>query len=74
MLNRIVTLIFSKFPLFLNQVHLFNNRASSSHVGPVAVGVFSKEEKAGQEEFGGPQTLSVDERNPSLEQGKLRCI
>jgi hypothetical protein len=32
--------------------------------------VFPKEEKVEQEEFGGPQAPSVEERNPSLEQGK----
>jgi hypothetical protein len=29
------------------------------------VGVFPKEEKVEQEEFGGPQAPSVEERNPS---------
>jgi hypothetical protein len=38
------------------------------------VGVFPKEEKVEQEEFGGQQALSVEERNPSLEQGKPQCI
>jgi hypothetical protein len=31
------------------------DRASSSHVGPIAVGIFPKEEKVAQEEFSGPQ-------------------
>jgi hypothetical protein len=38
------------------------------------MGVFPKEEKVKQEEFRGPQTSSVEERNTSLEQGKPRCI
>jgi hypothetical protein len=38
------------------------------------MGVFPKEEKVEQEEFGGPQTLSVEESNLSLEQGKPQCI
>jgi hypothetical protein len=50
------------------------NRASSSHVGLVAVGVFLKEEKVEQEEFGGPHAPSSEELNPPLEQGKFRCI
>jgi hypothetical protein len=35
------------------------DRASSSHVGPITVGVFLKEEKVEQEEFGGPQNPQV---------------
>jgi hypothetical protein len=38
------------------------------------MGVFPKEEKVDQEEFGGPQAPSSEELNPSLEQGKPRCI
>jgi hypothetical protein len=48
--------------------------AWSSHVGPVIVGVFPKDDKVEQEEFGGPQAQSSEELNPSLEQGKPRCI
>jgi hypothetical protein len=38
------------------------------------MGVFPKEEKVEKEEFGGPQSPNIEERNPSLEQGKPRCI
>jgi hypothetical protein len=38
------------------------------------MGVFPKEEKVEQEEFEGPRAPSVEERNPSLEQGKPQCI
>jgi hypothetical protein len=46
----------------------------SSHLGPVAVGVFPKEEKVEQEELGGPQALSSEDPNFLLEQDKPRCI
>jgi hypothetical protein len=45
------------------------DHASSSHVGPVAMGMFLKEEKVEQEVSGGPQAPSCEELNPSLEQG-----
>jgi hypothetical protein len=34
-----------------------------SHVGTITVGIFLKEEKVEQEEFGGPQAPSIEERN-----------
>jgi hypothetical protein len=46
----------------------------TSHVGPVVVGVFPKEEKVEQEVLGGPQAPSSEELNLSLEQGKPWCI
>jgi hypothetical protein len=46
----------------------------SSHVGPIVVWIFLKEEKVEQEEFRGPQAPSIEEHNPMLEQGKPRCI
>jgi hypothetical protein len=45
-----------------------------SHVGTIVVGIFLKEEKVEQEEFGGPQAPSIEERNLALEQGKPQCI
>jgi hypothetical protein len=38
------------------------------------MGVFPKEKKVEWEVPGGPQTPSVEECNPSLEQDKSRCI
>jgi hypothetical protein len=40
----------------------------------MVMGVFPKEEKAEQEELGGPQAPSSEDLNPSLEQGKPRHI
>jgi hypothetical protein len=38
------------------------------------MGVFSNDEMVEQEGFGGPHAPSVEECNPSLEQGKPWCI
>jgi hypothetical protein len=44
------------------------------HVGPVVGGAFPEEEKVEQEVPGDPQAASCEELNPTLEQGKSRCI
>jgi hypothetical protein len=46
----------------------------TSHVGPMVGGVFPEEEKVEQEVLGGPHAPNCEEVNPTLKQGKPRCI
>jgi hypothetical protein len=46
----------------------------SSHVGAMVDGVFVEKEKVEQEVPDGPQAPSCEVLNPTIEQGKPRCI